>query len=108
MGCEDRGGEGLRGDAAGEGGVVVDVEFEDCTQEVSYGLEGFLWGLNGGKEGGNKDVRWKNSSVTKSMVQFTSFSTPKKSSRGRPVSLQTGKGMYCKWPAASVICFCFG
>ena len=30
---------------------------------------------------------------------------PKKSSRGRPVSLQVGKGMYCSWPAASVIYF---
>ena len=61
----------------------------------------------GGREGVD-NVRWKNSSVTKSMVQFTSFSMPKKSSSGRPVSLQTGKGMYCRWPAASVIFLVLG
>lgn len=31
------------------------------------------------------------------------FSTPKKSSNGRPVSLHVGKGIYCNWPLASVI-----
>ena len=28
---------------------------------------------------------------------------PKKSSRGRPVSAQVGKGAYWRWPEASVI-----
>lgn len=40
MGCEDRGGEGLRGDAAGEGGVVVDVEFEEMEEFISYKVYG--------------------------------------------------------------------
>lgn len=38
------------------------------------------------------------------MVQLISFSIPKKSSSGRPVSLHVGKGMYCSCPFESVMC----
>jgi hypothetical protein len=37
---EDGGRQGSRRDAAGEGGIVVDVEFEEVEEGVGYEVEG--------------------------------------------------------------------
>jgi hypothetical protein len=71
----------------------VDVEFEEVEEGVGYevycAVE--LWRrLARVKKGIGERVG-------------APFSTPKKSSSGRPVSLQIGNGMYCSCPLASVI-----
>ena len=74
----------------------MDEEFEEVEQRVGDGCDGTVdvcrekLVSEGGamEESGNRDVP---------------FSRPKGSSRGRPVSLQIGNGMYWSWPWESVI-----
>lgn len=81
------------GDAACQRRVVVDVEFEEVEERVRDGGDCAIYVCR------RKVV----SEVRRGGSEMVPFSTPKGSSRGRSVSLQTGKGTYWSWPWESVI-----
>ena len=74
----------------------MEEKFEEVEQRVGDGCDGTV-------DVCRKKVVSEGGAMEESGNRVVPFSMPKGSSRGRPVSLQIGKGMYWSWPWESVI-----